>query len=446
MQVQRKSAMFLMPGMLLFFGLSILLFNLPAQYPLIALLFFTFVLTTAVLVSMEMAAVFGVLVTLIELGGIGVVQNQDKAWLAGHIVLLWSAVYLTQRFIAREAEGEHAFHDIVRERQESLSTLNKERESLEKRLTELGNQAALRRHLFDAVQQLASLLDPIMVRQRLMEFVRSIIGKGTIHYFAGAAPRDAMDRWLMERKLSLLVTDLAQDSRFKTLRAGNEVRSVLAAPIVVERQLVGIIRLNGFEPQMFTIGDLRILEALSLMASLALENLQLLAKLQEGATRDNLTGLYTRKFFDERIAEEILRAGRYQTEFSLLMMDIDHFKRYNDTYGHAAGDQVLVRFSQVLGRLVRPVDMLARYGGEEFVLIVPQLNLAQAREMAENIRQAIAAEVFQFGADASTQEHVTVSIGLSNFPNEATIASQLLRVADYRLYQAKEGGRNRVVG
>lgn len=130
----------------------------------------------------------------------------------------------------------------------------------------------------------------------------------------------------------------------------------------------------------------------------------------------------------------------------MLLMDIDHFKRYNDTYGHAAGDQVLVRFSQVLGRLVRPVDMLARYGGEEFVLILPQVTVIQAREMAENIREAIAAEVFQFGSDSSTQEHVTVSIGLSNFPNEATIASQLLRVADYRLYQAKEGGRNRVVG
>ncbi len=446
MQVQRKSAVFLMPGMLLFFGLSILLFNLPAQYPLIALLFFTFVLSIAIVVSIEMAAVFGVLVTLILLGGVGVVHGQDKAWLAGHIVLLWAGIFLTQRFTSREADNDRTFLERVQERQQTMLSLQKERESLEKRLAELGHQAALRRHLFDAVQQLASLLDPVMVRQRLMEFVRSIIGKGTIHYFAGAAPRDAMDRWLMERKLSLLVTDLSQDTRFKTLRAGNEVRSVLAAPIVVERQLVGIVRLNGFEPQMFTVGDLRILEALSLMASLALENLQLLAKLQEGAVRDNLTGLYTRKFFDERLAEEILRAGRFQTEFCLLMMDIDHFKRYNDTYGHAAGDQVLIRFAQVLGRLVRPVDILARYGGEEFVLIMPQVTLDQAREMAEGIRQTIAAEVFQFGSESSMQEHVTVSVGLSNFPREATIASQLLRVADYRLYQAKEGGRNRVVG
>ncbi len=438
--------MFLVPGMLLFFGLSVLLFTLPDQYPLITLLFFTFVLSSSVMVSIEMAAVFAMLVTLIEFGGTGVVQGPEKFWMAAQIVPLWSGIYMVQKFISRSAESERTFNDVVHERQKTTLTLHKERESLDQRLADLGKQAALRRHLFDAVQQLASLLDPIMVRQRLMEFVRSIISKGTIHYFAGSAPRDLMDRWLMERKLALLVTDLAQDGRFKTVRAGNEVRSILAAPIIVERQLVGIVRLNGFEPQMFTVGDLRILEALSLMASLALENLQLLAKLQEGAVRDNLTGLYTRKFFDERLAEEILRAGRYQTEFCLLMMDIDHFKRYNDTYGHAAGDQVLVRFSQVLGRLARPVDIVSRYGGEEFVIIVPQVNLVQAREIAENIRQSISMETFQFGQEAASQERVTVSIGLSHFPQEATIASQLLRVADYRLYQAKEAGRNRVIG
>lgn len=446
MQVQRKTAAFLMPGMLLFFGLTVMLFRLPAQYPLIALLFFAFVLATGVLISLEMAAVFGVLVTLIEIGGLGLVQGQDKAWLAGQIVLLWAGVFMVQRYATRDQRDEQTCSEVLQERQQTLLNLGKEKESLEKRLTDLDHQAALRRHLFDAVQQLASLLDPVVVRQRLMEFVRSSIGRGTIHYFAGASPRDPMDHWVMDRKLSLLVTDLAQDSRFKTVRSGNEVRSVLAAPIVVERQLVGLIRLNGFEPQMFSVSDLRILEALSLMASLALENLQLISRLHEGAVRDNLTGLYTHRFFEERLNEEILRAGRYQTEFCLLLMDIDHFKRYNDTYGHAAGDQVLVRFAQVLQSQVRSVDLLSRYGGEEFVLILPQTSLPQAREMAERIRQAIAAEVFQFGPEAATQERVTVSIGLSSFPQEATIASQLVRVADYRLYQAKEGGRNRVVG
>ena len=247
MQVQRKTAAFLMPGMLLFFGLTIMLFRLPAEYPLITLLFFSFVLATGVLISLEMAAVFGVLVTLIELGGVGMVQGHEKAWFAGQIVLLWGGVLAAQRFATRDFRDEQTCAEVLQERQQTLLNLQKEKESLDKRLTDLDHQAALRRNLFDAVQQLASLLDPVMVRQRLMEFVRSTIGRGTIHYFAGTSPRDPMDRWVMERRLSLLVTDLAQDSRFKTVRAGNEIRSVLAAPIVVERQLVGIIRLNGFE-------------------------------------------------------------------------------------------------------------------------------------------------------------------------------------------------------
>lgn len=446
MQAQRKTVAFLLPGVLLFFGLVVMLLRLPTEYPLISLLLFTFVLATAVMISVEMASVFAVFVTFINLGAVGLVSGADKAWVVGQLPVLWLAILLAHRFAQREVVDENTCADILRERQEQLLSLQREKESLDKRLVDLGNQAALRQHLFNAVHQLASLMDPVMVRQRLMEFIRATIGRGTIQYFAGRAPRDPMDKWVMERKLSLLVTDVAQDSRFKGLRAGNEVRSVLAAPIIVERQLIGVVRINGFEPQLFSVGDLRILEALSLLASLALENLQLLAKLHEGAVRDNLTGLYTHRFFEERLNEEILRAGRYHTEFCFLLLDIDHFKRYNDTYGHAAGDQVLVRFAQVLQQQARPVDFVARYGGEEFCLILPQTTLDQARQIAENVRRAIEAETFHFGSDAVMQERVTVSIGLSGFPQEATIASQLVRVADYRLYQAKEGGRNRVIG
>lgn len=446
MQAPRKTAAFLVPGMLLFFGLTILLFKSPAQYSLIAPLYLLFVLATAVMVSLEIASAFGVLVTMISLGAMSQLPGADAACLAGQVAMLWIGLVLTHRFTTREQLDERVCSDALRERAQGLLTLNKEKDALDKRLVELQTQVAFRQHLFSAVHQLASLLDPVMIRQRLMEFVRSTITKGTIHFFAGSAPRDLMDKWVMERKLSLLVTDVLQDNRFRPVKSTSEVRSVLAAPIVVERQMVGVIRLNGFEPGMFSVPDLRILEALSLMASLALENIQLLAKLHEGAVRDNLTGLYTRKFFDERLNDEILRAGRYQTGFSVLLMDIDHFKRYNDTYGHAAGDQVLVRFAKTLQRLARPVDLVARYGGEEFIMILPQTNPMQAREIAESIRRTIENEVFQFGADASMVERVTVSIGLSIFPDEATISSQLVRVADMRLYQAKESGRNRVIG
>jgi diguanylate cyclase (GGDEF)-like protein len=446
MMAQKRTAMFLLPGIFLFLGLSVMLFRNPAEYPVIALLFLAFIMATGFAISMETAAVFAVLVTLMDIVAIGLVPGGDKGWVAGQIIVLWVGLYLIQRFAARDRVDEQQCSDGLRERQQLLWALQKEKESLERRLGDLDSQSALRQHLSNAVHQFSSLLDPVLVRQRLMEFVRSTIGRGTIHYFAGSSPRDAMDKWVMERRLSLLVTDVAQDSRFPPQRVNSEVRAVLAAPIVVERQLVGMVRLNGFEPGLFSVGDLRVLESLSVLASLALENLQLLSRLHEGAIRDNLTGLYTHRFFQERLADEILREGRYQTEFSLLLLDVDHFKRYNDTYGHAAGDQVLVRVSQILQASVRPVDLVARYGGEEFIVILPQMPLDHARAAAEAIRQRIAAESFQFGPDAAAQEGVTVSIGISGFPHEATIASQLIRVADTRLYQAKQAGRNRVIG
>jgi diguanylate cyclase (GGDEF)-like protein len=443
---QRKTGAFLLPVMFLFVGLAVVLFRSPGEYPEILLLFFCFVMATGFVISLEMASVFAVLVTLFELGAVSQVRGADKAWIAGQCLLLWAGVSIAQRFAQRDQLDEQACSDGLRDRQQSLWSLQKEKDALERRLTDLDTQAALRQHLSNAVHQFSSLLDPVVVRQRLMEFVRSAIGRGTIHYFAGSSPRDLMDKWVMERKISLLVTDVAQDSRFPPSRTPTEVRSVLAAPIVVERRMTGIVRLNGFEPGLFSVGDLRVLESLSVLASLALENLQLLNRLQEGAIRDNLTGLYTHRFFQERLADEILREGRFNTDFSLLLLDVDHFKRYNDTYGHAAGDQVLIRVSQLLQQLVRPVDLVARYGGEEFIVILPQLGIDQARAVAEQIRQTIEQQSFAFGSEAAAQERVTVSIGLSVFPHEATIASQLIRVADTRLYQAKQTGRNRVIG
>lgn len=442
----RTHSAFLVPATLLFIGLSVLLFKAPAQAPVISTLFFTFVFMTATFQTVETAAFFAVLIGMLECGACAMVSGLDRLWLLGQVPFMGIALWIVQTMATRETRVEKESLNYLQDRQEALAKMNKEKEALIRRVADLGEQAALRRTLFDAVQQMASLLDPLVIRQRLMEFVRATVRKGTIQFFGGHVPRDLLDKWVMDRKISLLVTDTAQDARFKMARLPNEVRSVIAAPIIVEKQWLGLVRVNGFEPDLFTVGDLRVLESLSLMASLALENLQLLHRLKEGAVRDNLTGLYTHRFFEERLNEEILSAGRFQTQFCVLLMDIDHFKRYNDTYGHAAGDEVLVRFSKLLQQCVRPIDFVARYGGEEFTVILPQTAIETARTMAEQIRQAIMAETFQFSGGAMGQERVTVSIGISAFPEEATTASQLIRVADMRLYHAKENGRNQVVG
>ncbi len=166
------------------------------------------------------------------------------------------------------------------------------------------------------------------------------------------------------------------------------------------------------------------------------------AELKYRATHDGLTGIYNRIFFQEKIEDEVRRSLRYGTPLSLLMMDIDHFKAINDTYGHQAGDACLSAVAALIRRLPRQVDTAARYGGEEFAVILPHTDIDQARHLAERIRQAVKDMRIPFG------QHVirlTVSIGIGCLDRgEGPGPEALIRAADQALYAAKEGGRNRV--
>jgi diguanylate cyclase (GGDEF)-like protein len=179
------------------------------------------------------------------------------------------------------------------------------------------------------------------------------------------------------------------------------------------------------------------------MAALSLENIRLYDSVHRQATHDALTQLHSHRSFQQRLQEEILRSGRSQTPLSLIMCDVDHFKRYNDQFGHQAGDQLLRTLAAILGSFARPVDFVARYGGEEFALILPNFVRSEAAALAERIRARVADEPFVFSGSPT---RATMSLGVAAFPTDATTASQIVRVADERLYKAKHGGRNQVVG
>ncbi|WP_234383760.1 sensor domain-containing diguanylate cyclase [Paracidovorax avenae] len=164
-------------------------------------------------------------------------------------------------------------------------------------------------------------------------------------------------------------------------------------------------------------------------------------QLQEQAMRDPLTGLYNRRHLDATLAARIAQCGAQGLPLSLLMIDIDHFKRVNDTHGHAAGDAMLQALAQLLQRHVRVQDLACRHGGEEFVLLLPETPLAIARERAEALRQAFEALQVRHGPDALS---TTLSCGVSAFPEHADEPHALLARADEALYSAKVQGRNRV--
>jgi diguanylate cyclase (GGDEF)-like protein len=163
-------------------------------------------------------------------------------------------------------------------------------------------------------------------------------------------------------------------------------------------------------------------------------------ELKAHARTDELTSLPNFRAFRERIDLEIERAERYPERFGILILDLDRFKKYNDTYGHLAGNDALQRVARVIREAVRVVDFPARYGGEEFAVILPQLDAPALAAIAERIRASVEAMPAPVGG-----AKVTISIGAAMYPDDGTAADALFRVADERLYAAKEGGRNRVV-
>lgn len=169
--------------------------------------------------------------------------------------------------------------------------------------------------------------------------------------------------------------------------------------------------------------------------------------LRSWAYLDGLTGVYNRRFFDERLTAEIGRAGRHQSALSIVMIDVDFFKRYNDHYGHQAGDDCLRQVAQTLKHhLLRSGDHLARYGGEEFVCLLPDTDFAGAMQLATSLRKKIMSLHIPH-AQSSVAPYVTVSIGVGSKPQTVhTDAKALLLLADQQLYHAKESGRHRIIG
>jgi diguanylate cyclase (GGDEF)-like protein len=160
------------------------------------------------------------------------------------------------------------------------------------------------------------------------------------------------------------------------------------------------------------------------------------------STVDGLTQIFNKRYFLETLERELSRARRYDRPLALLMFDIDHFKRCNDTYGHRAGDFLLREIADLVRDRARKVDVVARYGGEEFAVILPEIDLDGAHQFAEKVREMVAAQRFNF---EGTPIRITISCGVSELEPEIAHADDLIKRADARLYVAKETGRNRVV-
>ncbi len=220
------------------------------------------------------------------------------------------------------------------------------------------------------------------------------------------------------------------------------LKSHLTLPLAVEGEILGCLSLNSDQPNAFDAQDLQFLSVIGYQMAASLKHFQRFSSVKNMATYDTLTGLYNRRYFEERLGVEAEKSFYSGIPLSLVMVDIDHFKKVNDTFGHTEGDQILCRISSLLKNSVRRKDTVARYGGEEFILILPEAGLEQSFVIAERIRQSVENTLFEVGR---AQVNLTLSMGISSFPSHRVKSKEeLIKIADQALYDAKRGGRNKV--
>jgi diguanylate cyclase (GGDEF)-like protein len=221
-----------------------------------------------------------------------------------------------------------------------------------------------------------------------------------------------------------------------------DLRVDVVAPIEDEQGLLGLITLGG--PRLRQGQEKRLLKMVADLTGVALAHVTLLRTTRDQANIDGLTGVYNKRHLQKLIGDRIHDAERQHTPLSLLIIDIDHFKHYNDTNGHLEGDGVLKRVGALLKSSTREDDVAGRYGGEEFVILFPGATKDLAMRLAENLRRAVAATQFPHAA-RQPLGCVTISGGVATFPEDSRNANGLIRAADQALYDAKAAGRNRIV-
>jgi diguanylate cyclase (GGDEF)-like protein len=271
--------------------------------------------------------------------------------------------------------------------------------------------------------------------------------KADRHLVIKAKEGDVFDYWVLRHASPLLIEDTRSDFRFDlekiSLAERRQILSLISAPLISENKFLGILRMDNPEADFFTQHDLRLLAKISDLAALALENAQLFSETEKLAIHDELTALYTKGYFMERLKEECFRSARHNNKFALLLLDIDFFKNYNDTLGHPAGDIVLRRLADVIqDSLVGLNPIISRFGGEEFCIILPNIDKKKASVAAEGLR----INVEKTRVVLRRQETgVTVSVGVAIFPDDGADENELIMKSDSSMYAAKKKGRNKVV-
>ena len=344
---------------------------------------------------------------------------------AGLVFTGWVVADAMERQVHREEEIEAGRGSIIE--------LN---EQLGRRLAEL--------HAISEITEIIhSSLDFDRVGPLVLEILRKVIDLPASCLFVIDKDKDET---LFSASAGMPVAAAASFNRAyshgaETAPAGNDLFSCMT--VLDHNRMLVVFCASAAAIEKMSDEDRLVLQAVAGELVVAVENSQLYKLTKRLSITDELTGMFNYRYLQQRLDDEIERARRYSRSLSMLMIDVDDFKGFNDTHGHIAGDVALSELGDVMRSSVREIDIVCRYGGEEFSVILPETDAEGAFVVAEKIRESIATHLFA-DADGSRIVHVTVSIGLATFPGSAVDKESLLRQADDALYQAKHLGRDRV--
>jgi diguanylate cyclase (GGDEF)-like protein len=257
---------------------------------------------------------------------------------------------------------------------------------------------------------------------------------------------DIFDQWVLRHSSQLIIEDLKNDFRFDSDGMSSQDRrsflSLISSPLISNNFLLGLLRLESKKERFFNQDDLRFLSLVADLGAVALENSLLFQKTQDLAIHDDLTALYTRGYFIDKLKDEVRRVQHLDQHLSLMMIDIDFFKQYNDKFGHIVGDLVLKKMGILLKDALSEFNpLLCRFGGEEFLVMLSGIDKNRSLIIAEELRQRIQGEKIMLRRQDT---HITVSIGVASLPLDTQDEDELVQKADKAMYMAKGKGRNQV--
>jgi len=243
----------------------------------------------------------------------------------------------------------------------------------------------------------------------------------------------------------IYIKDTSRETRFLNYKCERplEPSAFLSVPLMYKDEVLGVVNFGRRGVGSFTYQDVKMLSLVAGQVALAIANARLYTRTRELSVKDELTGINNRRHFQTMLQMEWKRAVRFHRSLSLIMLDVDHFKPYNDTFGHLQGDKVLKQIGGLLRRNLREVDTVARFGGEEFVLLLPDTDKRGAIAVAEKVRLLVEGHGF-VNEDRAETRQVTISCGIATYPDDVEEMDNLIDHADIALYKAKELGRNRI--